>query len=125
MSESDIPAEKSSWRSARDRTLSLFTDLGFSLHGNPLAISFRGCTRHERRQQMQFIPIRTARLAGALALVALLCLPGAAFAQNDHVSVQGHVTSMSAQGALYRVTLDNGAVYTVPRSMVVTRNIRV
>ena len=67
----------------------------------------------------------SARLAMTVGLVLLLCAP-MAMAQAGRVSIQGHVTGMVADGAGYRVTLDNGGYsYWVPSATITDRNIRV
>ena len=67
----------------------------------------------------------SARFAMAAALMLLLCAP-IAMAQAGRITYQGHVTSMVADGAGYRVTLDNGGyTYWVPAATISDRNIRV
>jgi hypothetical protein len=64
------------------------------------------------------------RFGMVFALALLLCAP-MAMAQAGRVTYQGHVSSMVADGAGYRVTLDNGGYsYWVPAATVNERNIR-
>lgn len=67
----------------------------------------------------------SVRFGMVFALALLLCAP-MAMAQAGRITYQGHVTSMVADGAGYRVTLDNGGYsYWVPSATVSDRNIRV
>ena len=66
----------------------------------------------------------SARFGMVFALALLLVAP-MAMAQAGRVSMSGHVTSMVADGAGYRVTLDNGGYsYWVPAATITDRNIR-
>lgn len=63
------------------------------------------------------------RFGMVFALALLLCAP-MAMAQSGRVTMQGHVTGLVADGAGYRVTLDNGGYsYWVPAATINDRNI--
>lgn len=65
----------------------------------------------------------SAQLAMVAALALLLCAP-MAMAQG-RVTIQGHVTSMVADGSGFRVTLDsNGSSYWIASATVSDRNLR-
>jgi hypothetical protein len=67
----------------------------------------------------------SVRFGMVFALALLLCAP-MAMAQSGRISMQGHVTGLVADGAGYRVTLDNGGYsYWVPAATITDRNIRV
>lgn len=67
----------------------------------------------------------SVRFAMVFGLALLLCAP-LAMAQAGRITYQGHVTSMVADGAGYRVTLDNGGyTYWVPSERINERNIRI
>jgi len=66
----------------------------------------------------------SVRFGMVFALALLLCAP-MAMAQSGRISTQGHVTGLIADGAGYRVTLDNGGYsYWVPAATITDRNIR-
>lgn len=66
----------------------------------------------------------SVRFAMVFALALLVCAP-IAMAQAGRITYQGHVTSMVADGAGYRVTLDNGGYsYWVPAATITDRNVR-
>ena len=72
-------------------------------------------------QTQQGISVRFAMVFG---LALLLCAP-LAMAQTGRITYQGHVTSMVADGAGYRVTLDNGGYsYWVAAATINDRNVR-
>ncbi len=67
----------------------------------------------------------SVRFGMVFVLALLLCAP-MAMAQSGRISMQGHVTGLIADGAGYRVTLDNGGYsYWVPAATITDRNIRV
>lgn len=66
----------------------------------------------------------SVRFGMVFVLALLLCAP-MAMAQSGRITMQGHVTALSADGAGYRVTLDNGGYsYWVPAATITDRNIR-
>ena len=65
----------------------------------------------------------SVRFGMVFVLALLLCAP-MAMAQSGRITYQGHVNSMTADGAGYRVTLDNGGyTYWVPAATITDRNI--
>ena len=67
----------------------------------------------------------SVRFAMVFGLALLLCAP-LAMAQAGRITYQGHITGMVADGAGYRVTLDNGGYsYWVPADRINERNVRI